>query len=88
MNTYPIISNCNFESRDDARGKAIHAARLALEAGLSADSDLLDAMDSLEDTLAEHAESSDVDSVDACRAAEREVERAYLAVADAIESTR
>lgn len=87
--TYGIIANCNFENRDDAAGKAIHAARKAVESRLTTDAELVAALDSLEETLAEHAESGDVNSVEACREAEAAVVAAYtLEVRAEIESTR
>lgn len=74
---FPIIANCNFESRDDARGKAIHAARKAAEAGLTDDAALLDALQSLEETLGEYAEKGDRQSIQECRAAESQVLRCW-----------
>jgi hypothetical protein len=87
--TYPIIANCNFETRDDERGRAIHAARKAAEAGLTTDADLLAALDALEETLTEHAESQYADGMEACRVAERGVESAWTpAVQHAAEEAR
>lgn len=74
---YAIMANCNFESRDDACGKAIHAARKALESGLTDDAALTEAMDRLEETLGDFADESDVESVNKCRGAERAVEDAW-----------
>lgn len=77
---YPITANCNFESRDDAEGKAIHAARKAVEAGRIKDANLIEAMDALEETLTDHADSGSRESVELCAKAEARVVAAYNAV--------
>lgn len=75
--TYPIIANCNFESRDDETGRAIHEIRKAIEAGLVDDESLAYAMDGLESTLEDHADSGSDRSVALCREAESDVLRAW-----------
>lgn len=91
-NSYPIIANCNFESRDDDEGRAIHEARKAAESGLTEDADLIEALESLEETLAEHAESGSEVSVKACEAAEAAVVAAWTdevqAAADRVRESR
>ena len=69
--TYGIIGNCNFESRADATGRAVHAAVRAVEHGRCNDGDLVSALDSLEATLEEHATSDYTASREACREAEQ-----------------
>jgi ClpP class serine protease len=88
MTTYPIIANCNFSSRDDEQGKAIHAARQAVEAGLTDDAGLIDALGDLEDTLAEYAESDSVTAVQDCRYHEAAVLTAWNVVREQIEAER
>ena len=56
MTDYPIVANCNFESRDDQDGKDIHEARKAIDAGLTDDVNLVEAMEELEEALTEHAD--------------------------------
>lgn len=86
---YPIVANCNFESRDDERGRTVHAARKAVEAGLTDDADLIAALDGLEDTLAEYAETDNTIATEACRGAERAVADAWTAgVREAVEAAR
>lgn len=77
MHKYPIMANCNFESRDDDQGKAVHAARVAVEAGFTSHGVLVDALDALETTLAEYADQGDPVSVDICEAAEMAVVNAW-----------
>lgn len=77
---YRIIRNCNFESRDDEIGQAIHAARKAVEAQRTDDAELIDALDMLEETLAEHAESQHEAGMTACREAESQVSIEWAAV--------
>lgn len=74
--SFPIIANCNFESRDD-EGKAIHKARKAMESGTCDWPTLFDALEDLEDTLYEHADSGDEKSVKLCASAERAVVAAW-----------
>lgn len=71
--SYPIIRNCNFESRDDAEGKAIHAARKAVESGQCDWPSVIDAMEDLESVLLEHAESGSEKSMRLCNEAEQAV---------------
>lgn len=86
MNQYPIIANCNFESRDDT---TIHDIRLAIESGLTRDSNLIETMDTLESTLTEHAETNSVGAVEACDAAESNVLAAWTtAVQEDVEDAR
>lgn len=77
--SYPITRNCNFESRDDAEGKAIHAARKAVESGRCDWPCVIDAMDDLEDVLIQHADSGSEQSVRLCTEAERPVVDAFAA---------
>jgi hypothetical protein len=77
--SYPITGNCNFESRDDAIGRAIYAARKAVESGHVNDADLIVSLDNLEDTLSEYAERGDKKAVRACREAESAVSDAWAA---------
>jgi len=70
MTSYPITANCNFESRDDACGVAIHAAREAVESGLTDDTSLIESLDDLETVLMECADKDDVASRERCRGAE------------------
>jgi hypothetical protein len=89
MKTYAIIANCNFESRDDQQGQAIHAARKAIEAGLTHDAALIFSMDELEETLSEYAESDSANATACCRRAEANVARCYTdAVRDEIDAAR
>ncbi len=73
--SYPITENCNFESRDDAVGKAVHAAvRFAeLRPSAAANSGLATALEELEETLAEWADVPTTRAADICSAAERAV---------------
>ena len=73
---YPIVANCNYESGDE-RAREIHSARKAIDAGLTADADLLDAMTALEETLGEYSERSDMVAAEACREAEAAVLAAW-----------
>ena len=50
-NSYPIIANCNYESADSAADAMIHEARKAVEAGLTQDDDLIEALDALKSKL-------------------------------------
>lgn len=85
--TYPIIANCNFESRDDDTGRWVYAAAKAAKQGLVSD-DLLDALDALEETLTEYADDSHVAACTACRAAEERVADLYVEESDSIEAKR
>ena len=79
MASYPIIANCNFE-----RGSEIDSARRAVEAGLTADEALVAALDGLEETLYEYADSYLAHhAVSACRSAERAVLRAWTSAIEA-----
>jgi len=77
---WPIIDNCNFESRDDDTGRAVRAAskfariykNIAAETGLTA------ALDELEGVLARYADRDDVESANRCACAETDVAAAYL----------
>jgi len=75
-----IIDNCNFESRDDETGKAVHAAnRFArLHRKIAADSGLIAALDDLEETLGLYADRDDAESAQRCASAETDVAAAYL----------
>ena len=81
MSSYPIISNCNFESRDDEQGIAVHKARLAAECGKVDDElELLVRLDDLESILHHHADKDDAESVTKCRDAEEDVYSAWTRV--------
>ena len=67
---YPIIANCNYESAEDT---TIHEIRLAVDAGLTDDPMLLDALDALEATLTEDACEENPYAVGRCNEAERDV---------------
>lgn len=71
---YPIIANCNYESADD---DTIHRIRIAVDKGLTDDEALVEALDDLEETLEEHAESADMLSTQACERAEAAVLAAW-----------
>jgi hypothetical protein len=89
MTTYLMIPNCNFESRDDDTGRAIHQARQAVESGLTDDASLVAALDALEETLRNHADDGCMDAVEACRDAEQAVAAAWTpATQDAVEEAR
>lgn len=75
---YPTIRNCNFSSREDDRGRHVHEAILAADRGCE-DCNLIGALDDLEATLADHAESDSEESMRLCREAEEAVESAFLA---------
>ncbi len=77
-NNYPIVANCNFESRDDATGKAVHCAREAIDATLTFDCDLIDAMQDLEKTLDEYGDKFDVVSQEYCEEAEQGVASVWI----------
>lgn len=79
MITYPTIRNCNFSSRHDDRGRHVREAVLAADRGCD-DCDLIGALDDLEATLADHAESDSEESMRLCREAEAAVEAAVLAI--------
>lgn len=86
---YPIMQNCNFESRNDATGQAVHAARQAAEADLTDDTALIEALESLEDVLEELADKTDTLSMRACDDAENVVAAAWTEnVREAAESAR
>lgn len=86
--SYPIISNCNFESRDDDTGRAIHAAAEAARAGLIDDQDMIEALDALEEMLEEHAESQHVVGMEACNAAEHVAADRWAEIADDVWAAR
>ena len=77
---HPIIDNCNFESRDDETGKAVHSANkfARVNRKISADSGLTAALDDLEDTLGLYADRDDAESAQRCASAETAVAAAYL----------
>lgn len=79
MASYPIINNCNFESRDDAAARAIHAARKAVESGRCDNSAVMESLDHLESVLTDHADDGGVESVQICRRAEAAVVAAWEA---------
>jgi hypothetical protein len=73
---FPTIHNCNFSTRDDVRGRDVWSAIVdVFEQGCD-DEEVLDALESLEETLAEHAESDSETSVEACEDAEESVQAA------------
>jgi hypothetical protein len=73
---FPTIHNCNFRTRDDVRGGDVWSAIVdVFEQGCD-DEEVLDALESLEETLAEHAESDSETSVKACEDAEESVQAA------------
>lgn len=71
---YGIIANCNFDAKDE-----ITLARKAVEQGKLTDADLIEALDSLEETLEEYADNGYAHAVEACRKAEAAVRTAYAA---------
>jgi hypothetical protein len=86
MTDYPIIANCNYESAEDT---AIHEIRKAVDAGLTDDQNLLDAMDELESVLTRHAEDGGMIATQACAQAEAAVLAAWTdEVRDAVEAMR
>ena len=73
---FPTIHNCNFRTRDDVRGCDVWSAIVdVFEQGCD-DEEVLDALESLEETLATHAESDSETSVKACEKAEKSVQAA------------
>ena len=73
---FPTVHNCNFRTRDDVRGGDVWSAIVdVFEQGCD-DEEVLDALESLEETLAEHAESDSETSVKACEDAEESVQAA------------
>ena len=73
---FPTIHNCNFRTRDDVRGGDVWSAIVdVFEQGCD-DEEVLEALESLEETLAEHAESDSETSVKACEDAEESVQAA------------
>lgn len=88
MKTYPIIGNCNYESSASPKAEIILAATGAVEGSLTNNSDLVAALDALEETLAEDSESDNVLAINRCRAAESDVVSAYNAIIDEIISAR
>lgn len=70
MTTYGIICNCNYESSDNASDKLILRAAKAAEAGRVDSAELTEALDALEEALAEHADSGSERSVKLCQQAE------------------
>lgn len=68
--TWPIMANCNYESSDTDRD--IYDIMRRAEMG-DCSEELRDALDELESTLEEHADSGSVLSVEVCRRAERTV---------------
>jgi hypothetical protein len=73
---FPTIHNCNFSTRDDVRGGEVWSAIVdVFEQGCD-DEEVLDALESLEETLAAHAESDSETSVMACEEAEESVQAA------------
>ncbi len=73
--SYPITENCNFEARDDAVGKAVHAAVqfAARRPSAAAASGLTAALDELEETLAKWADVPTTTATYICSVAERAV---------------
>lgn len=76
---WPTIRNCNFAARHDDRGRHVREALTAAGRGCE-DCDLIGALDNLEATLADHAESDSEESMRLCREAEEAVESAFLAI--------
>lgn len=76
---YLTIRNCNFASRHDDRGRHVREALTAADRGCE-DCDMIGALDDLEATLADHAESDSEESMRLCREAEEAVEAAFLAI--------
>jgi len=73
---FPTIHNCNFSTRDDVRGGDVWSAIVdVFEQGCD-DEEVLDALESLEETLTEHSESDSETSVKACEDAEESVQAA------------
>jgi hypothetical protein len=86
MTAYPIIANCNYESADDT---TIHEIRKAVDAGLTEDQDLLDAMSELESTLERYADDGGMIATQACERAEAAVLAAWTdEVRDTVEASR
>ena len=85
---YPIIDNCNFESRDDETGKAVHAANkfARRNKNIAAESGLTEALDDLEETLGRYADRDDAESAQRCASAETDVAAAYLRAVDLAEA--
>ena len=77
---HPIVDNCNFESRDDETGKAVHAANkfARIYKNIAAESGLAAALDELEETLGRYADRYDAESAQRCASAEQGVAAAYL----------
>lgn len=75
---YGIIANCNYsDDNGNADNLAISCAAKAVECGWTDDADLVAALDTLEETLAEYADNPHIHAVNACRAAERAVLKAW-----------
>jgi hypothetical protein len=76
---YPVLRNCNLSSRTDDRGSMVLAAIQwaddgRLDANISDEEAVLDALDDLEETLADGAgERDDAAAASACAAAEERV---------------
>lgn len=77
---YPIIRNCNYETSDRPCASIILSAVSDVERNKTKDTDLIAALDSLEETLTEHSESDLVHAIEACRDAEKDVVAAYSAM--------
>jgi hypothetical protein len=69
---YGIISNCNFDAADE-----VTLARKAVASRRLTDADLVSALDTLEETLEEYADSPYAHAAEACRAAETAVRVEY-----------
>ena len=80
MATYPVIGNCNYESADSETERAVHAARLAVEAGYTEDETLVEALADLEATLITEAPEGEFRRGQVSREA---IESAESAVAEA-----
>ena len=88
MTTFNIISNCNFESRDDVHGLIIYRAMKAAEQNLVARiGSVATALQNLDEVLSEYAEQEDMQSIQLCEAAETEVVEAWGEIADDFESS-
>lgn len=76
---YPVARNCNYSTREDEHGRLVWQAIQwsndgRLDANISDEEDVLDALDDLEETLAEgNAERDDAAATSACAAAEESV---------------
>ena len=81
---WPVIRNCNFNTREDALGQNVWRAVAEADRGCE-DCDLIGSLDDLEATLSKYAGRDSAFAEAECLNAEESVESAILAIDAAFE---